>query len=122
MLAGLGRSNYRVLQLVRGGAQVVAPAIEIPKQAVADFCRRHGIRRLSLFGSVLRDDFRPDSDVDVLVEFKPDRIVGWEIIDIEQELSQLFGGHKVDMVNPKYLIPRLKERILSSAQVQYEEG
>jgi predicted nucleotidyltransferase len=101
---------------------MIAPAIEIPMQAIAEFCRRHGIRRLSLFGSVLRDDFRPDSDVDVLVEFKPDRIVGWEIIDIEQELSQLFGGHKVDMVNPKYLIPRLKDRILSSSQVQYEEG
>lgn len=101
---------------------MVAPAIDIPREAVAEFCRRHGIRRLSLFGSVLRDDFRPDSDIDVLVEFKPERIVGWEIIDIEDELSQLLGGHKVDMVNPKYLIPRLKDRILNSAQVQYEEG
>jgi predicted nucleotidyltransferase len=101
---------------------VVAPAIDIPRQAVADFCRRHGIRRLSLFGSVLRDDFRPDSDVDVLVEFLPGKAVGWEIINIEDELSQLLGGHKVDMVNPKYLNHRLKDRILSSAQVEYDEG
>jgi predicted nucleotidyltransferase len=101
---------------------MVAPTINIPRDALAQFCRRHGIRRLSLFGSVLRDDFRPGSDIDVLVEFKPERIVGWEIIDIEDELSQILGGHKVDMVNPKYLIPRLKDRILSSAQVQYDEG
>lgn len=101
---------------------MVAPAIEIPKEAVAEFCRRHGIRRLSLFGSVLRDDFRPDSDVDVLVEFQPGKVIGWDIIHIEEELSQILGGRKVDMVNPKFLIPRLKDRILSSAQVQYEEG
>lgn len=101
---------------------MVSPAIPIPKQEVADFCRRHDIRRLSLFGSVLRDDFRPDSDVDVLVEFNPDKVVGWEIINIEDELSLLLGGHKVDMVNPKYLNWRLKDRILASAQVQYDEG
>jgi uncharacterized protein len=101
---------------------MVAPAIDIPKQALAEFCRRHGIRRLSLFGSVLRDDFRPDSDVDVLVEFQPGTIVGWGIINIEDELSQLLGGHKVDMVNPKYLNRHLKDQILASAQVQYEEG
>jgi predicted nucleotidyltransferase len=101
---------------------MVAPTIDVPRQAIAEFCARHGIRRLSLFGSVLRNDFRPDSDVDVLVEFQPGRIVGWNIVEIEDELSRLFGGHKVDMVNPKYLNPRLKERILASAQVQYDEG
>jgi predicted nucleotidyltransferase len=101
---------------------MVAPSIDIPKRAIADFCRRHGICKLSLFGSVLRADFRPDSDIDVLVEFRPERIVGWEIIKIEDELSKLFGGRKVDIVNPKYLNPRLKDRILASAQLQYEEG
>jgi hypothetical protein len=101
---------------------MVAPAIEIPRQALADFCQRHGIRKLSLFGSVLRDDFGPDSDVDVLVEFRPGRIVGWEIITIEDELSQLLGGRKVDMVRTSALYHRLKDRILDSAQVQYEEG
>ena len=101
---------------------MVAPAIDIPQQAVADFCRRHGIRRLSLFGSVLRDDFGPDSDVDVLVEFRPDKVVGWEIINIEDELSQLLGGYKVDMVRTNALYHRLRDGILASAQVQYEEG
>lgn len=101
---------------------MVAPAIKIPKEAVAEFCRRHGIRRLSLFGSVLRDDFRPDSDVDVLVEFQPGKIVGWDIIHIEEELSQILGGHKIDMVRKEAIYHRLKDRILASAQVQYEEG
>jgi predicted nucleotidyltransferase len=100
---------------------MVAPAIKIPREALIAFCRRRGIRRLSLFGSVLRDDYRPNSDIDVLVEFRPERIVGWEIIEIEDELSQLFG-HRVEVVSPKYLLPRLKDRILASAQVQYEEG
>jgi len=100
---------------------MVAPAIDIPKQAVADFCRRHGIRRLSLFGSVLREDFRPDSDVDVLVAFQPEKKIGWEIIRIEDELSSLFGGRKVDMVRESALYHRLRDRILASAQVQYEE-
>lgn len=95
-------------------------ATGVSREAIADFCRRHGIRRLSLFGSVLRDDFRADSDVDVLVEFQPGRTPGWEIIDIEDELSALFGGRKIDMVNPRYLNHRLKDRILASAVVQYE--
>jgi len=92
-----------------------------PPEAIADFCRRHHIRKLSLFGSVLRDDFRPDSDIDVLYEFEPGHTVGFEIFRIEGELSRLFGGHKVDMVPEKYLNPRLRDRILASAQVQYAE-
>src|SRR5437016_3470486 len=92
-----------------------------PKSEIAAFCRRHGIRKLSLFGSVLREDFRADSDVDVLVEFEPARAVGWEIVDVEEELSQLFGGRKVDMVPEKYLNWRLRDRVLASAQVQYAE-
>jgi len=74
-----------------------------PKDAIADFCRRHHIRKLSLFGSVLRDDFRADSDVDVLVEFEPGHAVGFVIINMEEELSRLFGGHRVDIVEEKYL-------------------
>src|SRR5437762_2873306 len=92
------------------------------RSALADFCQRHHIRRLSVFGSALRDDFRPDSDVDVLVEFQPGRTPGWEIIDLEEELGTLFGGRRIDLVNPKYLSPRLRDRILSSAVVQYAEG
>jgi hypothetical protein len=101
---------------------MVAPAIEIPRAALESFCRCHGIRKLSLFGSVLRDDFRPDSDVDVLVEFRPERMVGWKIVSIEDQLSQMFGGRKVDLVRTSALNDRLKDRILASALVQYDEG
>jgi uncharacterized protein len=94
----------------------------VAKLSLADFCNRHHIRRLSLFGSALREDFRPDSDVDLLVEFQPGHTPGWEIVDLEEELSALFGGRRVDVVNPKYLNPRLRERILASAVVQYAEG
>ena len=75
---------------------------------------------MALFGSVLRDDFRPDSDVDVLVEFEPGHAPGWEIIAIEEEFSQLVGGRKVDLVSPKCLLRGLKDRVLASAVVQYE--
>jgi uncharacterized protein len=94
----------------------------VPQPEIAEFCRRHHIRKLSLFGSVLRDDFRPDSDVDVLVEFEPGHTSGWGIIDIEEELPKLFGGHKVDMVREKYLNRHLRDRFLASAEVQYAEG
>jgi uncharacterized protein len=96
--------------------------IEVAPEKLAAFCRRHHIRELSFFGSFLRDDFRPDSDVDVLVEFEPDHTPGFAIIRIEEELSAILGGHKVDMVNPKYLNHRLKDRILASAEVQYAQG
>ena len=93
-----------------------------PKTRIAEFCREHRIRRLSVFGSVLTNDFRPDSDIDLLVEFQPDSTPGWEIVDLEEQLSALFGGRRVDVVNPKYLNHRLRERILRSAVVQYAEG
>jgi predicted nucleotidyltransferase len=92
------------------------------KTRLVDFCRRHRIRKLALFGSVLRDDFRADSDIDVLVEFEPGHVVGFGILDLEEELSQLFGGHRVDMVREKYLNARLRQRILASAEVQYAQG
>ena len=100
----------------------MSPRIPIDRQRLAEFCRRHHIRRLSLYGSVLRDDFRPDSDVDVLVEFEPGHVVGLRIIDIEDELSELLGGRKVDLVSVKSLNPRLRDRVLTSAEVQYAEG
>ena len=96
--------------------------IVIPHDKLAAFCQRHRIRRLSLFGSILREDFREDSDVDVLVEFEEGYTPGFRLITMEHELSQLFGGRKVDMVNPKYLNHRLKERILDTAQVEYAQG
>jgi hypothetical protein len=97
-------------------------SIMVPKDVIADFCRRNHIRKLSLFGSVLRNDFRPDSDIDVLVEFESGHAVGFEILDMEEELSQSFGGHKVDIVQEKYLNWRLRDRILAGAEVQYAQG
>jgi predicted nucleotidyltransferase len=97
-------------------------SVHVDKDQIADFCRRHHIRKLSLFGSVLRDDFRPESDVDVLVDFGPEASIGFEIFHMEDELSRLFGGHKIDLVQEKYLNRRLRDRILASAEVQYAEG
>lgn len=71
---------------------------------------------------MVRDDFGPESDVDILVEFAPDHTPGWEIIEIEEELSDLLGGRKVDVVNPNYLNRRLKDRVLAEAEVLYAEG
>jgi predicted nucleotidyltransferase len=98
------------------------PRVDIPQEELAALCRRHHIRRLALFGSVVGDDFGPDSDVDLLVEFDPATTVGFRIFRVEEELSQLLGGRHVDLVNPKYINHRLKQRILGTAQVLYDEG
>ena len=71
--------------------------VSIDRDRISNFCRRHHIRRLALFGSVLRDDFRPDSDVDVLVEFDPRHIPGMEFLTMDQELTALLG-RKVDLL------------------------
>jgi predicted nucleotidyltransferase len=98
------------------------PQVPIDRERLAAFCRRHHIRKLAFFGSVLRDDFRPDSDVDVLVEFQPGCAVGFRIVDLQEELGQLLGGRRVDLVSEKYLNPRLRARVLADAEVQYAEG
>jgi predicted nucleotidyltransferase len=95
------------------------PHIGIARDALEDVCRRHHIRKLSLFGSVLRDDFGPQSDVDLLVEFELDQTPGFGILDVEEDLSRVFGGRRVDLVNPKYLNRWISKRILASAQLLY---
>ena len=92
--------------------------LEIPEAALADFCRRHGVRRLSLFGSILRDDFQPDSDIDVLVEFHPDTRVGLRFFAMERELSKLLG-RKVDLNPPGFLSRYFRDEVVRSAEVQY---
>ena len=94
----------------------------VSQQQIAAFCRRHHIRRLAFFGSVLRGDFRPDSDVDVLVEFAPERRVGLiRLAGIERELSELVG-RKVDLRTAAELSPRIRQEVLASAEVRYAEG
>ncbi|HET9209358.1 MAG TPA: nucleotidyltransferase family protein [Thermoanaerobaculia bacterium] len=91
----------------------------IPKTQLADFCRRNHIRKLSLFGSILRDDFGPQSDIDVLVEFEPGHVPGLRFVRLQDELSSLFGGRRVDLVTPKFLNRRIRDEVLRSAEVQY---
>jgi len=99
--------------------RAMSPRISIDRDAISAFCRRHHIARLALFGSVLRDDFRADSDVDVLVEFLPGHVPGLDFITIERELSLLLQGRRVDMVTPKFLNARIRDQVLTSAEPLY---
>lgn len=95
--------------------------ITVDRQKLAEFCRRHRIRRLALFGSVLRHDFQPDSDVDVLVEFEPGYTPGLAFFALDEELSPILGGRKVDLATPASIYPRIRKRVLESAEVVYAE-
>lgn len=92
--------------------------IQIPKERISDFCQQHHIRKLAIFGSALRDDFGPDSDVDVLVEFEPGHVPGLAFFGIEQELSAILG-RKVDLNTAGFLSPEIREVVLKEAEVQY---
>ena len=95
-------------------------SIQFPTDGIRSFCQRHGIRKLALFGSVLRADFDANSDIDVLVEFDPAATVGFfELYDMEQELSRLLGGRKVDLNTPNSLSQYFRQQVLAEAQVQY---
>lgn len=93
----------------------------IPEDQIAAFCRKHRIRKLAVFGSVLRDDFRDDSDIDVLVEFEPDARIGWGIVSIQAELSDLLG-RTVDLGTFNGLSKYIRRKVLNSAQVVYERA
>ena len=95
--------------------------IKIPKQKLAEFCRRHHIRKLSFFGSVLRDDFRPDSDIDVLVEFESGHVPGLAFFGMEEELAAIFG-RKVDLHTPQFLSKYFRDQVVAEAEVQYVGG
>ena len=97
--------------------------VKLPKQKVADFCRRYNIRRLAVFGSALREDFRPDSDLDVLVEFEPGH-TPWLIplARMEIELSALLGGRKVDINTPLCLSQFFRDEVLAEAEPVYVAG
>jgi predicted nucleotidyltransferase len=95
--------------------------IDIPRDAVSAFCRRHHIRRLALFGSVLRDDFGPDSDVDVLVEFEEGCVPGLAFFAMEDELSDLLH-RRVDLRTPQDLSRHFRGDAIASSEVQYDQA
>jgi hypothetical protein len=98
---------------------MVYHGVEIPMGRIEEFCRRNRIRRLALFGSILRDDFRPDSDVDVLVEFEPGATPGFGFIGVQEELSEILG-HKVDLNTPQCLSKYFVDDVLREARVLYD--
>jgi predicted nucleotidyltransferase len=95
--------------------------IIFPKERIAEFCRRHHIKKLAIFGSVLRPDFRTDSDIDVLVEFETDHVPGLAFFAMEDELSGILG-RKVDLNTPECLSRYFRDKVLQEALVQYAEG
>lgn len=90
--------------------------IDLPKDRVADFCWRHHICKLAFFGSVLRDDFGPDSDIDVLMEFQPGFVPGLKFFDMQRELSEILNL-KVDLNTPAFLSEYFRDRVLAEAEV-----
>ena len=92
--------------------------IDIPQQKIAEFCHRHRIRRLALFGSILRDDFMPQSDIDVLVEFEPGETPGWDFFGMQEELSELLG-RKVDLHTRGFLSKYFRDEVLREARELY---
>ena len=91
---------------------------EFSQEELEAICRRRAVKRLALFGSVLRDDFGPDSDVDVLIEFRDD-FEGKRIYRIFDELSELFGGHTIDLVEVEFLNPRMKKALQRDVEELY---
>lgn len=97
--------------------------VHVDRERLAAFCRQHHLRRLALFGSALREDFGPDSDVDLLVEFEPEHVPGLlGIARLERELSAIFGGRKVDLRTPEDLSRYFRADVLAEAELQYAEG
>ena len=96
--------------------------INITKEQLADFCQRNHIKKFAFYGSVLRDDFRPDSDIDVLVEFDPDQPIGlMAVAGMERRLSELMG-RKVDLRTPQDLSIYFRDEVVAKAEVLYEKG
>ena len=97
--------------------------VNLPQKKIGDFCRRHHIRKLAVFGSALREDFRSESDLDVLVEFEPGHTPGLiRLAGMEIELSTLLGGRKVDMNTPLCLSPYFRDEVLAEAEPVYVAG
>jgi predicted nucleotidyltransferase len=92
--------------------------LEMQSSAVADLCRRHHIRRLAVFGSAVRDQLRPDSDVDILVEFEQGYTPGFAFFDIQEELSRIMG-RRADLNTPGFLSPDIRRKVEAEAEVVF---
>jgi len=102
---------------------VAQERLNIDLEKIRAFCEEHGIARLSLFGSILTDQFGPESDIDVLVDFLPDRVPGFfKLAAIERGLAELFGQRKVDLRTPQDLSRYFRDKVLATAEVQYARG
>lgn len=98
---------------------MIMPArIDIPRERIAEFCQRNRVRRLALFGSVIRDDFTPQSDVDVLVEFEPGYAAGFVFFQMRRELTTMLG-REVDMHTAASLSPYFRQEVLDEAEEIY---
>jgi predicted nucleotidyltransferase len=92
--------------------------IRLPREKIAEFCKRNRIRKLSLFGSALRGELREDSDIDLLVEFEPGHVPGLAFFAMENELSEILS-RKVDLNTPQFLSRYFREQVLAEAEVEY---
>lgn len=97
---------------------MVAEQLNISRETITEFCRRNHIRRLALFGSILRDDFMHKSDVDVLVEFEPGHEPGLAFFTMQEELSEIFG-RKVDLSTPNFLSEHFRDQVVAEADDLY---
>ena len=98
---------------------MMTPKIDIDRSRLEQLCQKYGIRRLALFGSVIRDDFGDDSDIDILVEFQPEAKVGLSFFSLQQELSVLLG-RQVDLSTPGFLSARIRDKVAGEARPVYE--
>ena len=94
------------------------PQLEIPTDRLAEVCRRYHVREMALFGSGARGELRPDSDLDILVEFTPGTKIGWDFFQLEAELSDLFG-RKVDLGTKRSLKPWVRQEALRDTRILY---
>jgi uncharacterized protein len=114
----LAPSLPRSIPLTYDGDAMIMNGIHVPQEEIASLCRKHHVRRLSLFGSILTDEFRPESDVDVLIEFEPGKTPGLGFFAIQRELGELLG-RDVDLNTPNDLSRYFREEVLAQARPLY---
>lgn len=113
-------SNASVSRYQESGKIPGMGELAIPKEQIGRFCRHNHIRKLSLFGSALRQELRPDSDLDFLVEFEPDHVPGLlGVARMERELSTVFGGRKIDLRTPEDLSRHFRKQVIETAKIAY---